>query len=56
MGTLIGSDLMNLGKIHERGAPVASIGCAGMFDGVFLVEIVAALLASLIQPSATRTV
>jgi len=56
MGTLIGADLMNLGKIHGLGAPVASIGGAGTFDGVFLVGSVAVLLASLIQPSATRTV
>ena len=50
MGTLIGADLMNLGKIQGLGAPVASIGGAGTFDGVFLVGIVAVLLASLIQP------
>jgi uncharacterized membrane protein len=56
MGTLIGADLMNLGKIHGLGAPVASIGGAGTFDGVFVVGIVAVLLASLIQPSATRTI
>ena len=54
MGTLIGADLMNLGKIHGLGAPVASIGGAGTFDGVFLVGIVAVLLASLIQPDAGR--
>jgi len=56
MGTLIGADLMNLGKIHGLGAPVASIGGAGTFDGVFLVGIVAVLLASLIQPGARRAV
>jgi len=50
MGTLIGADIMNLGKIQGLGAPVASIGGAGTFDGVFLVGIVAVLLASLIQP------
>ncbi|MDR3739634.1 MAG: DUF1614 domain-containing protein [Terracidiphilus sp.] len=50
MGTLIGADVMNLGKIQGLGAPVASIGGAGTFDGVFLVGIVAVLLASLIQP------
>jgi uncharacterized membrane protein len=54
MGTLIGADLMNLGKIRGLGAPVASIGGAGTFDGVFLVGIVAVLLASLIQPGARR--
>ena len=54
MGTLIGADLMNLGKIQGLGAPVASIGGAGTFDGVFLVGIVAVLLASLIQPGPKR--
>lgn len=56
MGTLIGADLMNLGKIQGLGAPVASIGGAGTFDGVFLVGIVAVLLASLIQPRQRQTV
>ena len=56
MGTLIGADLMNLGKIQGLGAPVASIGGAGTFDGVFLVGIVAVLLASLIQPAPRRAV
>jgi uncharacterized membrane protein len=56
MGTLIGADLMNLGRIQGLGAPVASIGGAGTFDGVFLVGIVAVLLASLMQPNAGRAV
>jgi len=45
LGTLIGADLMNLGRIQGLGAPVASIGGAGTFDGVFLTGIVAVLLA-----------
>jgi len=45
LGTLIGADLMNLGKLGDLGAPVASIGGAGTFDGVFLTGIVAVLLA-----------
>ena len=45
MGTLIGADLMNLGRLSELGAPVASIGGAGTFDGIFLTGIVAVLLA-----------
>ena len=45
MGTLIGGDLLNLGKIQGLGAPVASIGGAGTFDGVFLTGIIAVLLA-----------
>ena len=36
LGTLIGADLLNLRKIPKLGAPVASIGGAGTFDGVFL--------------------
>jgi uncharacterized membrane protein len=47
MGTLIGADLMNLGKLPGLGAPVASIGGAGTFDGIFTTGIVAVLLASL---------
>jgi uncharacterized membrane protein len=45
MGTLIGADLMNLRKVGGLGAPVASIGGAGTFDGIFLTGIVAVLLA-----------
>jgi uncharacterized membrane protein len=45
LGTLIGADLLNLHRIADLGAPVASIGGAGTFDGVFLTGIVAILLA-----------
>ena len=45
MGTLIGADLMNLNKIRNLGAPVASIGGAGTFDGIFFTGIIAVLLA-----------
>ncbi len=45
LGTLIGADIMNLKKIREVGAPVASIGGAGTFDGIFLTGIIAVLLA-----------
>ena len=45
MGTLIGADLLNLGRIESLGAPVVSIGGAGTFDGVFLTGIIAGLLA-----------
>lgn len=44
LGTLIGADLMNLHKIRDLGAPVASIGGAGTFDGIFLSGIIAVLL------------
>jgi uncharacterized membrane protein len=45
IGTLVGADLANLGKLRLLGAPVASIGGAGTFDGIFLTGIVAVLLA-----------
>jgi uncharacterized membrane protein len=54
MGTLIGADLMNLGKINGLGAPVASIGGAGTFDGIFLTGILAVLLAGIASPPRPR--
>ncbi len=45
LGTLIGADLLNLNKVRGLGAPVAAIGGAGTFDGIFLTGIIAALLA-----------
>jgi uncharacterized membrane protein len=56
MGTLVGADLMNLEKIGGLGAPVASIGGAGTFDGIFLTGILAVLLAGLASPSRPREV
>jgi uncharacterized membrane protein len=47
MGTLVGADLLNLNKIQNLGAPVASIGGAGKFDGIFLTGILAVLLAGI---------
>jgi uncharacterized membrane protein len=47
LGTLIGADLTNLDKVGGLGAPVASIGGAGTFDGIFLTGILSVLLASL---------
>jgi len=47
LGTLIGADLLNLDKLQGLGAPIASIGGAGTFDGVFLTGILAVILASL---------
>ena len=44
LGTLIGADIMNINKVRELGAPIASIGGAGTFDGIFLVGILAVLL------------
>jgi uncharacterized membrane protein len=51
VGTLIGADLTNLDKVAGLGAPVASIGGAGTFDGIFLTGILAVLLAGLYRPS-----
>ena len=45
IGTLVGADLMNLRQLRGMGAPVASIGGAGTFDGIFVTGIVAVLLA-----------
>jgi uncharacterized membrane protein len=50
LGTLIGADLTNLDKVQGLGAPVASIGGAGTFDGIFLTGILAVLLASFYAP------
>jgi uncharacterized membrane protein len=47
MGVLVGADLLNLDKIQGLGAPVASIGGAGTFDGIFLAGVIAVLIASL---------
>lgn len=44
LGALIGADILNLNKIRDLGAPVASIGGAGTFDGVFLSGLIAVLL------------
>jgi uncharacterized membrane protein len=52
LGTLIGADLLNLDKVQGLGAPVASIGGAGTFDGIFLTGILAVLLASIFSPPA----
>jgi uncharacterized membrane protein len=45
LGTLIGADLTNIHKIKGMGAPVASIGGAGTFDGIFLTGVLAVILA-----------
>ena len=46
LGTLIGADILNLGKVRKYSGFV-SIGGAGVFDGIFLVGIFSALIASL---------
>jgi len=45
LGVLIGADLLHLREVRTLGAPVASIGGAGTFDGIFLTGVVAVLLA-----------
>lgn len=45
LGVLIGADILRLNNIISLGAPVAAIGGAGTFDGIFLTGIIAVLLA-----------
>src|SRR5262245_25818747 len=47
VGTLVGADLLNLHRISRMGAPLASIGGAGTFDGVLLSGVMAVLIAGL---------
>ena len=44
LGVLIGADLLNIDKIKDLGAPIASIGGAGTFDGIFLAGVISVLL------------
>jgi uncharacterized membrane protein len=45
LGVLIGADLLKLREIGKIGTPLAAIGGAGTFDGIFITGIVAVLLA-----------
>jgi uncharacterized membrane protein len=45
LGVLIGADLLRMKDIRRLGAPIASIGGAGSFDGIFVTGILAVLLA-----------
>lgn len=45
LGVLIGADVLRLGSIRKMGVPLASIGGAGSFDGIFMTGLVAVLLA-----------
>jgi uncharacterized membrane protein len=45
LGVLLGADLFRLRDIRRLGAPMASIGGAGTFDGVFITGLLAVLLA-----------
>lgn len=44
LGVLIGADLLRLFEVPHLQAPVASIGGAGTFDGVFITGVLAVLL------------
>lgn len=48
LGTLVGADLLNIGKISRLGSPLVSIGGAGTFDGIYMTGIIAVLLVTLI--------
>ncbi len=54
LGTLIGADLLNLGEVQGLGAPIASIGGAGTFDGIFLTGLLAVLYASVFTKVESR--
>jgi uncharacterized membrane protein len=45
IGCLIGADVLNLAAVAQLNAPIASIGGAGTFDGVFVSGVIAVLLA-----------
>jgi len=47
LGTLIGADLLNWPSFKKLGSHMISIGGAGVFDGIFLAGVLAALLASI---------
>ncbi len=49
LGPLIGADLLNLDQLQTLGAPVASIGGAGTFDGIFVTGLVALVYASILS-------
>jgi len=45
VGTLIGADLLNWTNFKRLGAHMISVGGAGVFDGIFLAGVIAALMA-----------
>lgn len=45
LGTLIGADILRLHQVKRSGIAFLSVGGAGVFDGIFIVGIVAVLLA-----------
>lgn len=47
LGVLIGADMLNVPRVMREGPGMLSIGGAGVFDGIFLIGIISALLAGL---------
>lgn len=47
LGVLIGGDLLHLPRVMREGQGIMSIGGAGVFDGIFLIAVIAAFLAGL---------
>ena len=45
IGVLVGADLLHLPRVMREGQGILSIGGAGVFDGIFLIGIISALLA-----------
>jgi uncharacterized membrane protein len=45
LGVLLGADIFRLKDVRQMGTPIASIGGAGTFDGIFITGIIAVLLA-----------
>ena len=48
LGVIIGGDVLHLPRVMREGQGVMSIGGAGVFDGIFLVAIIATFLAGLL--------
>lgn len=44
VGVLLGADILRLKDVRHMGSPLASIGGAGTFDGIFITGLVAVLL------------
>jgi uncharacterized membrane protein len=44
LGVLIGADLLRIRDVSRLGTPIASIGGAGTFDGIFITGLIAVLL------------
>ena len=44
LGVLIGADILRIKDIRQLNAPIAAIGGAGTFDGIFMTGIIAVLL------------